>query len=83
MATRTTTKTAPKTGCDVTSALEYLTRTLKAPTLREFLHALLLRHPPARRRVAHDSCREAPRDDGGAGRAQRDPLPRDAAVQDR
>lgn len=36
MATRTTTKsTAKKTGRDVTSELEFLTRALKAPTLRE------------------------------------------------
>ena len=35
MATRTTAKTAPKTGRDVTSELEYLTRALKAPTMRD------------------------------------------------
>ena len=35
MAARTTARTAPKTGRDVTSELEYLTRALKAPTLRE------------------------------------------------
>jgi DNA replication protein DnaC len=40
MATRTTTKTAPKTGRDVTSELEYLTRALKAPTLRESVERL-------------------------------------------
>ena len=40
MAARTTTKTAPKTGRDVTSELEYLTRALKAPTLRESVERL-------------------------------------------
>lgn len=40
MATRTTTKRAPKTGRDVTSELEYLTRALKAPTLRESVERL-------------------------------------------
>ena len=39
MATRTTTRT-PKTGRDVTSELEYLTRALKAPTLRESVDRL-------------------------------------------
>ncbi len=38
MATRT--KTAPKTGRDVTSELEFLTRALKAPTLRESVQRL-------------------------------------------
>ncbi|MBC9958411.1 IS21-like element helper ATPase IstB [Yimella sp. cx-51] len=40
MAARTTTKTAPRTGRDVTSELEYLTRALKAPTLRESVERL-------------------------------------------
>ena len=35
MATRTSTKTTPTTGRDVSSELEFLTRALKAPTLRE------------------------------------------------
>jgi hypothetical protein len=35
MAARTTANTTPKTGWDVTSELEYLTRALKAPTLRD------------------------------------------------
>ena len=34
MSTRTTAKTAGSTGRDVTSALEFLTRALNAPTLR-------------------------------------------------
>jgi hypothetical protein len=36
MAVRSTTKTTIRTGRDVTSELEYLTRALKAPILREF-----------------------------------------------
>lgn len=43
MATRTratTTKTMPRTGCDVTAELEYLTRALQAPTLRESVERL-------------------------------------------
>jgi DNA replication protein DnaC len=39
MATRTT-PTAPKSGRDVSSELEYLTRALKAPTLRESVQRL-------------------------------------------
>ena len=38
MATRTA-KNAPRTGRDVTSELEFLTRALKAPTLRESIDA--------------------------------------------
>jgi DNA replication protein DnaC len=39
MATRAT-KAAPKTGRHVTSELEFLTRALKAPTLRESIQRL-------------------------------------------
>ena len=41
MATRTTTKsTTMRTGRDVSSELEFLTRALKAPTLRESIERL-------------------------------------------
>jgi DNA replication protein DnaC len=40
MATRAATKTTPKSSRDVTAELEYLTRALKAPTLRESVYRL-------------------------------------------
>ena len=58
MGARTTARTAPKTGRDVTSELEYLTRALKAPTLRESVARLAERMPARRiRRDGFSACR--------------------------